>query len=277
MSILGQYASLNVNKVSDYGFYLDGGELGEILLPQKQTSQTFTVGKQANVFVYLDSNDLPIATTRKPKAVVGDFANLTVTDVTRVGAFLDWGLDKDLLLPFSEQTRPLEEGNSVMVHLYIDDIDNRITATSKLDKYLQDSGTGIYEPRDKVNIIIAAKTDLGFKAIVNGTHWGLIFEGEVFETLKIGQRKTAFIKRIRPDGKIDITFNGGQVSRDKNAKVFLDYLNDNRGFAPFHDKTDAKLISKVFGISKGAFKKAIGGLYKNGDIVIEKDGIKLAK
>ena len=277
MSNLGQYASLNVNKVSDYGFYLDGGELGEILLPQKQTSQTFTVGEQANVFVYLDSNDLPIATTRKPKAVVGDFANLTVTDVTRVGAFLDWGLDKDLLLPFSEQTRPLEEGNSVMVHLYIDDIDNRITATSKLDKYLQDSGTGIYEPRDKVNIIIAAKTDLGFKAIVNGTHWGLIFEGEVFETLKIGQRKTAFIKRIRPDGKIDITFNGGQVSRDKNAKVFLDYLNDNRGFAPFHDKTDAKLISKVFGISKGAFKKAIGGLYKNGDIIIEKDGIKLAK
>lgn len=277
MSILGQYASLNVNKVSDYGFYLDGGELGEILLPQKQTSQTFTVGEQANVFVYLDSNDLPIATTRKPKAVVGDFANLTVTDVTRVGAFLDWGLDKDILLPFSEQTRPLEEGNSVMVHLYIDDIDNRITATAKLDKYLQDSGTGIYEPRDKVNIIIAAKTDLGFKAIVNGTHWGLIFEGEVFETLKIGQRKTAFIKRIRPDGKIDITFNGGQVSRDKNAKVILDYLNDNRGFAPFHDKTDAKLISKVFGISKGAFKKAIGGLYKNGDIVIEKDGIKLAK
>jgi predicted RNA-binding protein (virulence factor B family) len=277
MSILGQYASLNVNKVSDYGFYLDGGELGEILLPQKQTSQTFTVGEQAKVFVYLDSNDLPIATTRNPKAVVGDFANLTVTDVTRVGAFLDWGLDKDILLPFSEQTRPLEEGNSVMVHLYIDDIDNRITATAKLDKYLQDSGTGIYEPREKVNIIIAAKTDLGFKAIVNGTHWGLIFEGEVFETLKIGQRKTAFIKRIRPDGKIDITFNGGQVSRDKNAKVILDYLNDNRGFAPFHDKTDAKLISKVFGISKGAFKKAIGGLYKNGDIVIEKDGIKLAK
>lgn len=259
----------------DFGVYLDAGELGEVLLPKKYCKEDYQIDDQIDVFIYLDSDDLPIATTHKPKATVGQFAYLEVTDAGRFGAFLDWGLAKDVLVPFAEQHKPLEVGQSYLVYLYIDDIDHRITASSKIDKFLEEDGTKKFKANQKVDLIIANTTDLGIKAIVNHSHWGLIHKSDIFDRLSFGQSKTGFIKQVRPDGKINLSFDGGQVSRDRNAQLVINFLNKNNGFAPFHDKSDPKVISRVFGISKAAFKKAIGGLYKSGDLKIEKNGITL--
>ncbi len=275
MTQLGQYARLTVTKVLDFGYYLDADELDEVLLPNKLADERYEEGDEVDVFLYLDSKDKPIATTQKPKATVGQCAYLTVTDTNRYGAFVDWGLDKELMIPFAEQHRPLEEGESYLVHIYIDKVDNRITGSTKIDKFLTDENQGKFKSKQPVSILIANTTDLGIKAVVDHTHWGLIHKSEIFQRLSFGQSKKAFIQHIRPDGRINLTLNGGSQSRDKDSKKILDYLAANNGSAPFHDKTDAKLISKVFGMSKGAFKKAIGGLYKSGDIVIEKTGIKL--
>ena len=179
------------------------------------------------------------------------------------------------MIPFAEQHRPLEEGESYLVHIYIDKVDNRITGSTKIDKFLTDENQGKFKSKQPVSILIANTTDLGIKAVVDHTHWGLIHKSEIFQRLSFGQSKKAFIQHIRPDGRINLTLNGGSQSRDKDSKKILDYLAANNGSAPFHDKTDAKLITKVFSMSKGAFKKAIGSLYKSGDIVIEKTGIKL--
>lgn len=277
MTQLGQYATLEVVKIVDFGFYLDAGELGEILLPKRQIKEPPQVGDEVEVFIYLDSKDLPIATTKRPRAKVGDFAHLTVKDVGRFGAFLDWGLEKDLLVPFGEQHRPLEVGDTCIVYVYVDDIDHRITASSKIDKYLEEDGTDKFKANEEVSLLIANNTDLGLKAIINNSHWGLIYKDDIFGQISFGQRKKGFIKQVRSDGKINISFNGGKVTRDKNAHVIMNYLSKNEGYAPFHDKTDPKLISRAFGISKAAFKKAIGGLYKNKEIVIEKNGIRLVE
>jgi len=278
MSLIGQYSTLPVVNIVDFGVYLDAGdELGEVLLPKKYCPKGVEIDDELDVFIYLDSKDLPIATTVKPRATVGQFAYLKCTDENRFGAFLDWGLEKDVLVPFAEQHRPLEVGKSYLVYLYIDDIDHRITASSKVDKFLKDESDKQFKPRQKVELIIANTTDLGIKAIVNHSHWGLIHKSDIFDRLSFGQTKTGFIKQVRPDGRINLTFDGGQASRDRNAQLVIDFLNKNDGQAPFHDKSDPKVISRVFGISKAAFKKAIGNLYKNGDIVIESSGIKLKK
>lgn len=275
MAQLGQYARLTVTKVLDFGYYLDAGELDEVLLPNKLADERYEEGDEVDVFLYLDSKDKPIATTQKPKVTVGQCAYLTVTDTNRFGAFADWGLDKELMIPFAEQHKPLEEGESYLVYLYIDKVDNRITGSTKIDKFLTDENQGKFKSKQPVSILIANTTDLGIKAVIDHTHWGLIHKSEIFQRLSFGQSKKAFIQHIRPDGRINLTLNGGSQSRDKDSKKILDYLAANDGYAPFHDKSDAKIISKVFGMSKGAFKKAIGGLYKSGDIVIEKTGIRV--
>ncbi len=275
MVTLGRSYKLKVLKAVDFGFYLDADELGEVLLPRKYAPEGLAVGDSVRVFLYLDSNDLPVATTQSPRAEVGQFAYLRVVDTTGVGAFLDWGLEKDLLVPFAEQHRPMEEGKSYLVRLYLDPNDGRIVASSKIDKFLDDDRPHRFKPRQAVELIIANSTDLGYKAIVNHSHWGLLYKDEVFQRLSFGQSIKGFIQRVRPDGRIDLTLQGGQVSRDKNAEAILDYLKAQGGFAPVHDKSDPRLISELFGISKGAFKKAIGGLYKQRLIAIEKDGIRL--
>jgi predicted RNA-binding protein (virulence factor B family) len=272
---LGRTYTLDVVKKVDFGFYLAAGELGEVLLPRKYAPDNLRVGTAVEVFLYLDSNALPVATTQKPRAQVGEFAYLKVVDTSNVGAFLDWGLDKDLLVPFAEQHRPMEVGRSYLVTLYIDSNDGRIVASSKIDKFLDDDRPHRFKPGQAVDLIIANSTDLGYKAIINHTHWGVLYKDEVFQRLSFGQSIKGFIKRIRADGKIDLTLQGGQVTRDKNAEVILNYLKSQNGFAPVHDKSDPKLIADLFGISKGAFKKAIGGLYKKRIISIEKDGIHL--
>ncbi len=275
MISLGRSYKLGVIKKVDFGFYLDARELGEVLLPKKYAPQGLAPGDVLEVFLYLDANGLPVATTQTPKVQVGEFAYLPVVDCTDVGAFLDWGLDKDLLVPFAEQHRPMVEGKSYLVYVYIDDADGRIVASSKIDKFLDDDRPHRFKPRQAVDLIIANSTDLGFKAIINHTHWGVLYKDEVFQRLSFGQSIQGFIQRIRPDGRIDLTLQGGAVTRDKNAEAILAYLKRQGGFAAVHDKSPPKLIEDLFGMSKGAFKKAIGGLYKQRLIAIEKDGIRL--
>ena len=274
MISIGQIVELEVIKAVEFGFYLDAKNMGEVLLPIKYAPSDLVVGDTIEVFLYLDSEGRPVATNQEPKAVVGEFAYLKVVDASAVGAFLDWGLDKDVLVPFAEQHRPMEVGHSYLVHTYIG-IDGRITASSKIDKFLDDEKPHDFKPQQAVNLIIANSTDLGYKAIINHSHWGVLYENEVHQRLSFGQSKKGFIKHVRPDGKIDLSLQGGQETRDKYAKIILNYLTKQNGFAPVHDKSDPQLISDLFGMSKGAFKRAIGGLYKQKIISIEKDGIRL--
>jgi predicted RNA-binding protein (virulence factor B family) len=275
MISIGKTYELDVVKAVEFGFYLDAEDLGEVLLPLKYAPSDLVEGDSIEVFLYLDSEDRPVATTQKPKAQVGEFAYLKVVDNSKVGAFLDLGLDKDVLVPFAEQHRPMEVGHSYLVYLYLGEFDNRIIASSKIDKFLDDEKPHNFKPQQAVDLIIANSTDLGYKAIVNHSHWGVLYKNEVHQRLSFGQHKKGFIKYIRPDGKIDLSLQGGQETRDKYAKIILNYLRKQDGFAPVHDKSDPRLISDIFGMSKGAFKKAIGGLYKQRIISIEKDGIRL--
>lgn len=274
MISIGKTYELDVVKAVEFGFYLDAGDLGEVLLPLKYAPSDLVEGDSIEVFLYLDSEDRPVATTQKPKAKVGEFAYLTVVDNTKVGAFLDLGLEKDVLVPFAEQHRPMEVGHSYLVYIFVG-IDGRIIASSKIDKFLDDERPHNFKPQQAVDLIIANSTDLGYKAIINHSHWGVLYKNEVHQRLSFGQYKKGFIKYIRPDGKIDLSLQGGQETRDKYAKIIVNHLRKQGGFAPVHDKSDPQLISDVFGMSKAAFKKAIGGLYKQRIISIEKDGIHL--
>ncbi len=275
MVVIGKTCVANVVKSVGFGFYLDAGELDTVLLPSKYAPDDLAVGDAIEVFLYLDSEDRPVATTQKPKACVGEFAYLQVVDNSSVGAFLDWGLDKDVLVPFAEQHRPMEVGKSYLVYLYIDRVDGRIVASSKIDSFLSDDCHHAYKPQQPVDLIVANSTELGYKAIVNHSHWGVLYKNEVYQRLSFGQSIKGFIKYIRPDGKIDLSLQGGQEARDKNTQRVLNYLQEEGGFAAVHDKSDPQLIADLFGMSKGAFKKAIGGLYKQRVIRIEKDGIHL--
>ena len=275
MITVGQYYTLAVSQVVETGYMLDARELGPVLLPKRNAPWPYKAGDEANVFLYLDSDDAPIATTDKPKACVGEFAYLQVVAATDVGAFLDWGLEKDVLVPFAEQHRPLEEGNSYLVYLYLDKIDGRITATSKIDKVLDDYKPHDYKKDQRVDLIIANSTDLGYKAIINHSHWGVLYKDDVFQRLSFGQSIEGYIKHTRPDGKIDLTLHSGQRARDKNSEAIINLLVTENGFVPLHDKSDPQLIIKSLGMSKGSFKKAIGNLYRQRLISIEDDGIRL--
>lgn len=279
MITIGKTYSLKAVKKLDFGVYLDAENLYEVLLPKKYVPRDLAMGDEIEVFLYLDSEDRPVATTLKPKAQLGEFAYLPVIDVNNTGAFLDWGLEKDLFVPFGEQHRTMEVGRSYIVYLYLDKLKGRITASSKIDKFLDDEKPHDFTPQQAVNLLVANSTDLGYKAIVNNSHWGVLYENEVHQRLSFGQSIDGFIKRIRPDGKIDLSLtslhDGGKETRDKYEKIILDYLKNQNGFAPVHDKSDPKIISDLFGMSKKAFKKAIGSLYKQKIINIEKDGINL--
>jgi len=272
---IGHSYTLKVVKILEFGAYLDAGELGEILLPRRYTTSHLSVGDSVPVFVYLDSDNVPVATTQKAKAELGEFAYLRVSDVTEVGAFLDWGLDKDLFVPFAEQHRPMEVGRSYLVHLYLD-AKGRITASSKIDKFLKDEADRQFRPRQQVDLIIANSTDLGYKVIVNHSHWGVLYKDDVFERLSFGQKKRGYIKRVRPDGRLDVTLHGGKETRDRNVEKVLHYLQRHNGAAPLHDKSAPVEIESALGMSKAAFKKAIGNLYKHRLIIIEKEGIRLS-
>jgi predicted RNA-binding protein (virulence factor B family) len=275
MLSLGQTYILRVSKMTDQGAYVDGEKLGEILLPTKYCPPGLAVDSHLPVFLYQDSETRLICTTQIPKVKVGEFAYLKVVANTDFGSFMDWGLDKDLLAPFGEQHKPMEVGRSYLVYVYLNNADGRITASSKIEKFLDDEAPHDFAPGQQVDLIIANSTDLGFKAIINHSHWGLLYKDEINERLSFGQSRRGFIKFVRADGKIDLALKQEQDTRDRHAMTVVNYLKEHDGFVAAHDKTDPAKIQKLFGMSKKSFKKTIGGLYKQRVITIQPDGIRL--
>jgi len=278
MALLGRFNSLQIVKHTDFGLYLDGGADGEILLPRRYIPKDTPteVDDWLNVFIYLDSEDQLIATTEKPKLQVGGFASLKVKDINNAGIFLDWGLSKDLLMPYSEEQRPLKIGDYCVVHAYLDKRTRRITATARLDRYL-DRTPANYAPGQAVRLLIAGETPMGFKAIIEDRHWGLIHKNEVFKFLRSGMQETGFIKEVRSDGKVSLSLQPvGQALSDDLQQQILTRLDEAGGTLEVSDKSAPEVISRLFGVSKGNFKKAIGGLFKQGHIVIHDDRIERA-
>ena len=274
---LGEYNLLEVVKEVDFGVYLDGSEDGEILLPTRYVPQGCKPGDVLNVFIYLDMDERLIATTLQPYVKVGEFACLEVAWVNQYGAFLDWGLMKDLFVPFREQNMKMIKGNSYVVHVHLDEDSYRIVASAKIEKFLS-KDMPEYNPGDEVEVLIWQKTDLGFKVIVDNKFGGMIFKNEIFTDVRTGMKMHAYIKQVRPDGKIDLELQKGGVKKVEDfADTLLEYIRSNGGSTPLNDKTDADVIYSTFGVSKKTFKKAVGDLYKKRLIVLDgEQGIHLA-
>ena len=274
---IGKYNSLRVVKFVDFGIYLDGEERGEILMPKEYVPLDCSPDDEVKAFIYFDSEDRIVATTEKPNVLVGEFAYMKVVAVSSVGAFLDWGLRKDLLVPFREQRDPMVEGRSYLVYAYVDQASDRIVASTKIDKYL-DQVFPEYEPGQEVDLLVARKSDLGYSVIINNAHWGLVYDNEIFQTLKIGQKLKGYVKEVREDEKIDISLQAmGYGKIDGLSKVILDKIRDNGGALDISDKSDPEEIYNLFGCSKKNYKKAIGALYKQGFIEIDDTEIRLAE
>lgn len=276
---LGKMNKMTVVKTVDFGVYLDGGEeAGEILLPTRYVPEGCKPGDELEVFLYLDQEERLIATTLTPKAQVGDFAYLKVNWVNQFGAFLDWGLMKDLFVPFREQKMRMQQDRSYIVYVYIDEESYRIVGTAKVDKYLGTPEPGVYKQGDEVNLLIQQKTDMGFKAIIDNKYTGLLYDNEVFRPLHTGDVVKGYIKNIREDGKIDLELQNqhGQASVLGFAQELKKYLELHGGHTPLNDKSDSEEIYATFGVSKKVFKRAVGDLYKHRLITLE-DGITLVK
>ena len=275
MAEIGKINTLNVVRETENGVYLDGENLGEILMPRKFVTDEVKASRQATVFVYSDSEDRLVATTENPLAMVGEFAFLKVIETNRFGAFLDWGLPKDLLVPLSEQKAKMTEGKTYLVHVFLDEKTNRIAASAKIDKFLDIVPPG-YERGEKVDLLIAEETEIGYKAIVNNQHWGILYKNQVFRNLTPGERLEGFINKIRDDDKIDLLLEKpGYGKIDPISEKLLETLQENNGFLALNDKTSPEIIQSLLGISKKNFKKALGNLYKKKLIEFKSDGIKL--
>jgi len=272
---LGKRYTLRMIEITDIGAYVDAENLGKVLLPRRHVPKAAVVGYEIAVFLYLDSEDRLVATTQVPTAMAGEFAYLPVVDVNNAGAFLDWGLEKDLLVPYPEQHKPMKVGESYLVFLYVDRVHGRMVASSKIDKFLDDDRPHRFSAGQAVDLIIANSTELGHKAIINHDHWGLLHTSDVDQRLSFGQRLRGFIKHVRPDGKVDLSLKSSGQKLDRFAENIVLYLQKSGGSAPLHDKSDPALIEKTLGMSKAAFKKSIGRLYKEGIIELGKTGIKL--
>jgi len=274
---IGKFNTLKVAKQVPFGVYLDGNELGDILLPRLDVPTNCQIGDPIEAFIYLDSEDKPIATTRRPRAQAGQCVSLRVAQVNHAGAFLDWGLPKDLLVPYSEQRVPMIEDNSYVVYVYLDKPSGRLVASSRLESWLKEDGEG-FEEMQPVNLLVWGRTDMGYKAVIDQTHLGLIFKTEVLQPLKIGQKIKGFVRRIREDGRIDLCLQlQGQGVRDDLAEKILAHLAANDGKSALCDHSAPDDIYKQYAVSKGNYKKALGGLLKQGKIVIHPDYIALAQ
>jgi len=272
---IGKFNTLSVVALAANGAYLAAEELGEVLLPNRYLPENCQVGDQLEVFIYADSADRLVATTETPLAQVNQFASLKVCQVNKIGAFLDWGLPKDLLVPYNQQHSAMEVGKYYLVRIYLDENTERLVASSKIDKFI-DIWPAQYNPGDKVELIIGGKTDLGFKAIINNQHWGLLYDNEIFQPLRIGKKVTGYIKNIRDDQRIDLILTRGGERKVIDFKdALLKHLTDNDGFSTLHDKSSPELIQRTLGVSKKTFKATVGNLLKQGKISIEKNGIRL--
>lgn len=273
---IGRFNSLPIKKHNGLQVYLDGGSSGDILLADKHPPKEAKAGDSLNVFIYTGSEGELLATRKKPLVQMDGVAWLKVISIGRAGAFLDWGLGKDLLVPFAEQDYELEENHYCLVRVYLDD-QNRIAASSYLNHFISDEARYLREG-DEVALIIAGKTDLGFKAVVNENFWGILYHNEVFQPLREGQKLTGYIKKIREDKKIDLSLNkAGHTHVKPVTEQIIQRLEDNNGFLELSDKSSPEAINAAFGVSKKVFKHAIGSLYKERRITLTKTSISLTK
>ncbi|MBO4907485.1 MAG: GntR family transcriptional regulator [Bacteroidaceae bacterium] len=274
---LGKTNKLSVLRFTPQGAYLDGGPDNGILLPKRYVAESLHEGDEIEVFVYLDSEERLVATTEQPKAQVGDFAWLRVAWVNKYGAFLDWGLMKDLFVPFREQRQPMEQGRYYLVHVHIDPESYRIVASSRIEMYLNRERPP-YQAGQEVQILVAGRTPLGYKAIIENAYQGLLFADAMFTEIHSGDRLTAYIKQVRPDGKIDLSLQQtGQQGVINFAERLLQHIEMHGGTTHLCDNSPADEIYAVFGVSKKAFKRAVGDLYKRRLITIEPTGLRLVK
>ncbi len=274
---IGRINKLTIKRMREYGLHLDGGEFGDILLKGKYDPEKCRPGDEIEVFVYGDRDDHLLATTLKPYATVGQFAKLRVVENSSSGSYLYWGLEKDLFVPRSEQQEQMKEGKSYLVFIFLNEKSKRIAASSKLDKFLSTKPPN-YEEGEEVDLVIFEKSDLGYRALVNHAHGGMLYENEVFQRLNIGQELKGYIKKIREDHKIDLTLQKpGFEGVDDVAQAILGTIKEHGGTISVTDKSRPEDIYALFGVSKKVFKKAIGALYKKRRIAIDINGIKIVE
>lgn len=276
MIAIGKYNTLTIARETKVGLYLTDGT-SDVLLPNKYVPQNYNVGNEIAVFVYLDHEERPVATTLEPYIFLNEFALLRVNYVNQVGAFMDWGMEKDLFVPFKEQARPMEKGKRYLIYMYIDAKTNRLVGSSKTNQFLDNENITV-ENGEEVDLIVSHITEVGINVIINEKHKGLLYKNEVFEDLRTGDRIIGYIKNIRPDGKIDVSRQAFGMERiDASGQAILDELKASRGFLRLNDDSHPEDIKTVLKMSKKTFKKAIGTLYKQKLIEIKADGIYLVQ
>jgi predicted RNA-binding protein (virulence factor B family) len=277
MIALGKFNTLEILRQTSVGLFLGNGEHSGILLPNKYVPEEFTIGDTIDVFCYLDHEERPVATTLEPHITAGEFQRLKVVEVNEYGAFMDWGLEKHLLVPFREQRNKMQEGQWYVVYCYLDEKSKRLVASNKIDKFLSNDNLTV-RPWEEVELVVTRKTDLGWEVIINNQHKGLVYFNEVFKKINIGDVVAGCIKAIRSDNKIDVSLQPlGSKVLEPAAKKIYDTLMIHRGFLPLNDKSDPELIKEELQMSKKTFKKGIGTLYKARKIEIKSDGIHALK
>ena len=277
MATVGRYNTLKILRETSSGYFLDGEELGDILLPGKYVPHGLQPEEEVEVFLYFDSEDRIIATKEEPYCEVGEFALLEVVEVNEIGAFLNWGLQKDLLVPFREQKVKMEPGSWHVVHVYLDEQTNRIAASAKVDKFLG-KNSAQFKPGEEVELFIYGPCPLGYNSIINNSNWGMLYAGEVFQPLNRGEHISGYISKVREDGKIDVSlYPAGKKKAETSSELILEFMKRNAGFMKFTDKSPADEIYETFGISKKNFKMSLGKLYKERLVKISPDGVRLAE
>lgn len=272
---VGKMNKLSIKKIQEYGVHLDGKGSGDILLRENNSAKQHQLHEELDVFVYRDKEQRLMATQKKPYAMIGEFATLHAIATTPAGAFLNWGLEDDLFVPNSEQDNKMHKGQEYVVFLFLSDKTNRITGSSKLHQFL-DLHSHEFAEEQAVDLIVYAKTELGYKAIINGSHVGIIYENEIFQKITIGQKLQGFIKKVREDNKVDLRLQQTGYQRvDDISQKILDILQESSGTVGVTDKSPPEEIYALFGVSKKVFKKAVGALYKKRVIIIESDAIRL--
>ncbi|WP_018616538.1 CvfB family protein [Segetibacter koreensis] len=273
---VGDYNVLKVVRAVDFGFYLDDGAAG-ILLPKRFAPEGLAIGDEIKVFVYHDSEGRVIATTQHPKGVVGDIVKMKAVTVTNQGAFLDWGLMKDIFVPKSKQLSGMRQGAEYLVKIYLDEQTGRVAATEKIEPFLSNENLTVKE-KDIVDLTVYRRTDIGYLVIINNIHTGVLHFNEIYQNIGVGDKMKGYVKTIRPENKIDVVIGRPGYNRvEDEAEKILRLLNENNGYLPYHDKSDPEEIYNFFGMSKKAFKMATGNLYKQQKITFTKTGIKLAE
>lgn len=272
---LGEYNNLEILRDTEPGLFLGDNEDNEVLLPNRYVPKSFEIGDTIKVFVYLDNEERPVATTDQPFITKGDFAVLRCNAVTKFGAFLDWGLVKELFCPFKEQAFKMKKGGWYLVYCYLDEETDRLVASSKTNHFLDNTNLEVAQ-FDEVDLIVSHPSEMGMNVIVNKKHLGLVFKDDIYKDISVGDQLKGIVKKVRPDNKLDISLSQiGYRNIEPNAEFILNELQDNSGFIPLHDKSSPEDIKAQLQMSKKSFKKAIGSLYKERQIEIKDDGIYL--